>query len=103
MNAWSVIEWAVFVLGLIWVVMTNAALWQHYKSSSEPQLPANATGLTQLVSVLVIAGFGYSPFHLIWLLPVSYLTGFVALRSRAIGRLAWLYGYVIAYTVPSNW
>jgi hypothetical protein len=35
-------------------------------------------------------------------LRVSYFTGYFALRSRIVGRLAWLSGYV-AYTIPSNW
>jgi hypothetical protein len=34
---------------------------------------------------------------------MSYLTGFVALKSRIVAHLAWLYGYVVAYTIPSNW
>jgi hypothetical protein len=96
-------EWAVFVLALIWAIFTNIALRQHYKNSDAPTLPANATAMTQLTSVVVVAAAGYSPFHLLWLLPISYITGFLALRSRAFGRLAWLYGYAIAYTVPSNW
>jgi hypothetical protein len=97
------VEWAIFALALIWAVCTSIALRQHYKDSDHPSLPANATALTQLTSVVVVAAVGCSPFHLLWLLPISYLTGFVALRSRIVGRLAWLYGYVIAYTIPSNW
>ena len=103
MNSWTGIEWSVFVLCVIWTTMTNVALRQHYKSSDEPQLPANATAMAQLIGVLAIAAFGNSPFHLIWVLPASYLAGLVALRSRIVGRVARLYGYVIAYTVPSNW
>lgn len=59
--------------------------------------------MVQFVSVLVIAALRISPFHLIWLLLVSYLSGYVALRSRLYGRIAWLYGHVIACAVPSNW
>src|ERR1700730_7866597 len=100
MNAWTFIEWVVFAVGLIWTISTNIALRQHYRNSDEPTLPANATAMTQLTSVVLIATAGYSPFHLVWLLAISYLTGFFALRSRFFGRLAWLYGYAIAYTVP---
>ena len=71
--------------------------------SEQPTSPANATALTQLSGVVAVILAGCSPFHLLWLLPVSYFTGFLASRSRIIGRLAWLYGYVVAYTIPSNW
>src|SRR5437660_12422565 len=96
-------EWAVFALSVIWTISTNIALRQHYITSDEPVLPANATAMMQVTSIVVVATFGYSPLHLLWLLPISYLAGFVALRSRAFGRLAWFYGYAVAYTVPSNW
>ena len=86
-----------------WAICTNIALRQHYKNSDKPALPANATAMTQATSIVVAAAVGYSLLHLLWLLPISYLTGFVALRSRGFGRLAWLYGYAIAYTVPFNW
>ena len=98
-----IVEWAVFALSSIWIISTNIALRQHYRNSDQPALPANATAMTQAMSIIVVAAFGYTPLHLIWLLPISYLTGFLALRSRIFGRLAWLYGYAIAYTVPSNW
>jgi hypothetical protein len=97
------VGWTVFALSVIWAICTNIALRQHYKDSDQPALPANAIALTQLTSVVVVVAVGCSPFHLLWLLPMSYLTGFVALRSRIIARLAWLYGYVVAYTIPSNW
>jgi hypothetical protein len=103
MTSWTVLEWVVFAIGLIQTIFTNIALRQHYKTSDRPPLPANAIAMSQSLSVAVVAAAGYSPFHLVWLLAISYLTGFFALRSRFIGRIAWLYGYVIAYTVPSNW
>jgi len=99
----QVVGWAVFGLALSWTICTNIALRQHYKHSDQPALPANATALTQLSGVVAVILAGCSPFHLLWLLPVSYFTGFLVLRSRIIGRLAWLYGYVVAYTIPSNW
>jgi hypothetical protein len=96
-------QWTVFALAASWAICTNFALRQHYKHIDQPTLPANATALTQLSGVVAVILAGCSPFHLLWLLPVSYFTGFLALRSRIIGRLAWLYGYVVAYTIPSNW
>jgi hypothetical protein len=96
-------QWAVFALAASWAICTNFALRQHYKHSDQPTLPANATALTQLAGVVAVTVAGCSPFHVLWLLPMSYFTGFLALRSRIVGRLAWLYGYVIAYTIPSNW
>jgi hypothetical protein len=99
----QVIGWAVLALAASWAICTNFALRQHYKHSDQPTLPANATALTQLTGVAAVAAAGYSPFHLLWLLPASYFAGFLTLRSRIIGRLAWVYGYVVAYTIPSNW
>jgi hypothetical protein len=97
------LEWGVFAICATWTISTNIALRQHYKSSDQPMLPGNSTAMTQMIGVVGIAGAGYSPFHLLWMLPIAYLTGFIALRSRLFGRLAWLYGYAIAYTIPSNW
>jgi hypothetical protein len=99
----QVIGWAVFALALSWTICTNIALRQHYKHSNQPELPANAIALTQLTGIVAVAGAGYSPFHLLWLFPLSYFTGFFTLRSRIGCRLAWLYGYVVAYTIPSKW
>jgi hypothetical protein len=99
----ALVEWTVFALALSWALCTNVALRQHYKNSDRPALPENATAMAQLTSIVVVAAAGYSPLHLLWLLPISYLTGFVALEIRIVGRVAWLYGYVIAYTIPSNW
>ncbi|HVB80911.1 MAG TPA: hypothetical protein VNE82_13310 [Candidatus Binataceae bacterium] len=103
MNSWTVLEWVVFVLCAVWATSTNIALRQHYKSGDQPMLPANSTAMTQLIGIVVIAAVGYSPFHLLWILPIAYLTGYVALRSRVFGRIVWLYGYAVAYTIPSNW
>jgi hypothetical protein len=66
MNSWTVLKWAVFALCLMWTISTNIALRQHYKKSDEPMLPANATAMTPLMSVVVVTVVGYSPFHLLW-------------------------------------
>lgn len=97
------VEWTVFALAAIWTICTNIALRAHYANSDRPALPANATAMAQLASVVIVTIYGYSPLQLLWLLPISYLTGFFALRVRILGRVAWLYGYLIAYTVPANW
>ncbi len=99
----ALVEWAVFALAVIWAICTNIALRQHYRNSDRPALPENATALVQLTSVVGVVAAGYSPFHLLWLVPISYLTGYLTLRSRVVARLARLYGYAIAYTIPSNW
>ena len=101
--ALAVIQWAIFALATSWAICTNLALRQHYNSSDWPALSENAIAMAQATSVAVVAVAGYSPFHLLWLLPISYLAGFFALRVRMVARLAWLYGYMIAYTIPSNW
>ena len=103
MKSWTALEWIVFALCAVWTISTNIALRQHYKNSDQPALPANSTAMTKMIGVFVIVIIWYSPFHLFWVLPIAYLTGFIALRSRFFGRIVWFYGYVIAYTVPSNW
>jgi len=82
------VEWVVFALAAIWTIGTNIALRAHYANSDRPELPANATAMAQLASVIIVAAAGYSPLHLLWLLPISYLTGYFALRSRIVGRVA---------------
>ena len=72
------VEWTVFALAAVWTICTNIALRAHYANSDQPALPANATAMAQLVSVVIVATAGYSPLHLLWLLPISYLAGFFA-------------------------
>src|ERR1700737_1725632 len=67
MRSWTVLEWIVFAPCLIWTVSTNIALRQHYKNSLRPSLPANATHMRRLTSVVIVAIVGYPPFHLLWL------------------------------------
>jgi hypothetical protein len=102
MSTWSVIEWMVFILGCLWSLMTNITVRQHYKGSNTPALPANTFAMIQIVSVILNIVFRFSPLHLFWLFLISYIAGFFALRIRIIGRLAWSYGYLIAYTISSN-
>jgi hypothetical protein len=103
MNAWNLLEWIVFSSALLLGIMTNIIARQHYKMSSQPALPANAFAMTQTASIVIIVVFHYSPFHLLWLFLLSYVMGFVTLRVRIFGRLAWLYGYLLSYTIRSNW
>jgi hypothetical protein len=53
------VGWVVFSLTMIWAICTNIALRQHYKNSDRSALPANATALAQLASVVVVAAVGY--------------------------------------------
>jgi len=99
----ALIEWAVLILAVIWAIGTNIALRQYYKNSDAPELLANATAMTQLTSIVGVVAAGYSPFHLLWLFPISYLSGLVVQSSRIFARIAWLYGYVVTYTIPSHW
>ena len=78
----QIIGWVVLAPAVSWAICTNFALRQHYKHSDQPELPAIATALTQLTGIVAVAGC--SPFHLLWLFPASYFTGFLALRSRII-------------------
>lgn len=84
-------------------VSTNVHVRNYYKRSTKPLIPANSFALAQALLLGTVLTFRYSPLHLIWLFPLTYLTGFVALRSRLVAFVAWMYGYLLAYTIPENW
>ena len=99
--AWT--KWGIMILGGLWALSTNTSVRSHYKTTSTPALPANTFALIQAVSIIGIIALHRSPFHILWLFPVSYVAGFFSLRSKIVAFLPWLYGYLLAYTIPSNW
>jgi len=96
-------EWGVLVLGALLALGTNATVRNHYKTTNAPVLPANTSAMIQTLSVIGVLALHRSPFHFLWLFPFSYILGFFALRLKPLAFLAWLYGYILAYTIPSNW
>jgi hypothetical protein len=97
------VRWSVLTVAALWALSTNLTVRNHYKTSSMPVLPANTFALFQTLSVLGVLALHRSPFHLLWLFPLSYAAGFFSLRSKVFAFLPWLYGYLLAYTIPSNW
>jgi hypothetical protein len=97
------IKWAALTLAALWALSTNLTVRNHYKTSSTPVLPANTFALGQVLSIVGVLALHLSPFHLLWLFPCTYLAGFFSLRSRIVAFLPWLYGYLLAYTIPSTW
>ena len=97
------LRWAVLAIGILWALCTNLTVRNHYKTSSMPMLPANTSALFQTLSVICVIVLHRSPFHILWLFPLSYVAGFLALRSKVLALLPWLYGYALSYTIPSNW
>lgn len=97
------IEWGVLALGTLWALFTNFSVREHYKASHQPAIPANSIALFQTLAVLGVWLLHFSSLHLVWLIPSSYVYGFIALRVRPLSFLAWLYGYLVAYTSPANW
>ncbi len=83
--------------------MTDLSVRERYKTSSQPTIPANGSAIFQTFSVVGVYVLHYSPLHLLWLIPFTYVLGFVSLRFKPFQILAWLYGYVLSYTIPSNW
>ena len=83
------VGWTVFALSVIWAICTNIALRQHYKDRDRPALPANATAMTQLIGVVVVAAVGCSPFHL-WVLPV-----WISRLFRVAIQNCWLCGMAL--------
>ena len=97
------IKWCILTLAALWAISTNITVRSHYKTSATPVLPANTFALGQALSVIGVLVLHRSPLHLLWLFPCSYIAGFFSLRSKAAAFLPWLYGYLLAYTIPSNW
>jgi len=97
------LEWGILILAGLWALLTNITVRRHYKSSTTPQIPTNTFAMIQLLSVVGISVLHRSPFHLLWLFPLSYIAAFFTLRSRVLAFFPWLYGYILAYTIPSNW
>jgi IS66 C-terminal element/Transposase IS66 family len=88
--AW--IKWGILILGALWAFSTNWTLRNHFRTSSRPALPVNTFALIQTISVVSVLVLHRSPFHLLWLFPLSYLAAFFTLRSRVLAFLPWLYG-----------
>jgi len=97
------LEWGILILAGLWALLTNITVRNHYKSSTTPQIPANTFAMIQFLSVVGVSVLHRTPFHLLWLFPISYIAAFFTLRSRVLAFLPWLYGYILAYTIPSNW
>jgi hypothetical protein len=103
MSNWSFLELMVFAIGLLWAMGSNIPLRRHYGMSNKPVVVASAIAMTQMVSVIATVIFLYSPFHLVWLFLASYVAGFLSLRIKMLGRIAWFYGYMVYCTIPANW
>ncbi len=99
--AW--LKWVVLVGCALWALSTNLTVRKYYKTSSTPMLPANTFAFFRALSVVGVMVLHRSPFHLQWLFPISYLAGFFSLRSRVVAFFPWLWGYLLAYTIPKNW
>lgn len=99
--AW--INWCVVIAAALWAFSTNVAVRRHYKTSATPVLPAKTCALVQALSVVVVVVFHRSPLHLLWLFRFSYLAGFFSQRSKTLAFLPWLWGYLLACTIPANW
>lgn len=99
------LKWTVLGAASLWVLTTNLTTRNHYKTSSDPALGPNMIAMLQTFSVIGVLTLHKSPFHLLWLIPLTYLITFVfnPYRSKIVGFLPWLYGYLLAYTIPANW
>ncbi len=99
----SVFEWVVLIGASLWMLLTNITIRNHYKQSSIPMIPSNMIALCQTLSVVGVLVFRRSPLHLLWLFPLGLIAAFFALRLKSLGFIAWLYGYLVAYTILANW
>jgi hypothetical protein len=96
-------ELVLLVSGVLWAFSNNWSVRNYYKSSATPMIPANTIAFVQTFSLLGILLFHFSPLHLLWLFPMSYVAGFFTMRSKILAFVPWVYGYLLAYTIPKNW
>jgi hypothetical protein len=98
-------EWVVLIPSALWALTTNILVRNHYKTSKTPILGANMLAMLQTFSVISVLALHKSPFHLLWLFPLSHIAGLIfnPFNSKIFAFLPRLYGYLIAYTIPSNW
>jgi hypothetical protein len=98
-------EWVVLIPASLWALLTNITVRERYKTTVTPSLGANMQAMLQTFSVLAVLVFHKSPLHLLWLFPSTYIAGviFNPYKSKIFGFLPWLYGYLLSYTIPSNW
>lgn len=97
MTSWNVIEWIVFVFAVLWAAMNHNTLIQYYKTNSRSEAFPNSMALCQIIGVVSDIIFQYSPLHLIWLFLLSYVFPFFVIRVPFLAKIAWLYGYSIAW------
>ncbi len=97
------LELGLSVIAGLWALSTNLNVREHYRSSAAALIPANTIAFVQTFSVLGVLTLHRSPLHFLWLFPVSYIAGFFTLRSKILAFFPWLYGYLLAYTIPKNW
>lgn len=105
MDILTILEWC--VLGLATFIALMGFYWirRQVYSGDGPTYGTICSNLCYLVAVVVIWFTDYSPFHLLWLFPASFVMGFLTLApafSLILVPLAKLYGFVATIGLDSE-
>lgn len=75
----AVISWVVYAVALFITVSSLAHI--RYKTSTGEGVPITTINGTLLfvISLIVIPAWGFSPFHVLWVFPASYILGSMSL------------------------
>jgi len=65
----------VWVLGLIWAIAQGFNIRQKAKNEQATEHTFEVHALLAAASVIIIPIMSFSPFHLLWMLPVSFILG----------------------------
>ena len=70
-----VIGTVLWIVALLWAVVQGVLLRQKAKSEQATEHTFELHALLVAVSVAIIPALSLSPFHLLWMVPISFLLG----------------------------
>jgi len=78
----------VWLLGLIWVIAQGFNIRQKAKNEQATEHTFEVHALLVAISLIIIPVLSLSPFHLLWMLPASFILGLASVISPF--KLLWL-------------
>ena len=78
----EVLESTVFIIGVMWVIFNVYATFTSTDVEPWMRIPSMLLMACQVVAVVIIIATGSSGFHMLWIIPASYLFGFLFADRR---------------------
>jgi hypothetical protein len=75
------LAWAVWLVAAVLAGAWNFGVRHMARSGSGITLSTVTTTIWWTASVVAVAAYRFSPFHLLWLFPVGFLVGFLCMMS----------------------